>query len=164
MTGHADDITRRSDELDERLRDLPLDEAVAKLIESGKRERFLTRIAIGGLVFDLIFSVVTGWIILRTHANLEQAQTNRAAIRNGCIIGNDNRTRERIIWGRVLAESLRGEEQPTRAEFEQIISFRQFIDDVTEPVDCQALGEGENGVIPPSIPPLSSAGPRTPGP
>lgn len=111
MDAH-DDLFARSEHLDERLKDLPLDVMVARLVTSGRRNRHLIRLVAVGLMLDIALTCAAfgGFIAIKHVAN--GTARNAATLSQLCQAGNEFRRENRELWQPVLDESKRAPADP----------------------------------------------------
>lgn len=107
-----DDLFARSEHLDERLKELPIDVLVAKLVTSGRRNRHLIRLVALGLMLDIALTGAAfgGYLAIRRVANT--TARNAATLSQLCEAGNEFRRENRALWQPVLNESKRAPADP----------------------------------------------------
>lgn len=129
-------LDSRNEELEKKLHETDLPQAVEVLVKDAKRRtRQLRWIAIS-LALDLILTIGLTIFGLKTNEVAKLAQSNKEATIQGCEIANDARDKQRVLWGYVLA--LTPQQPRTPEQEDRVNEFRGFVDNTFAHRDCQA--------------------------
>lgn len=127
----------RNAELEKKLQQNPIDEAVAALVRADKRRKSQILLLFISITFDLVLSVFLAFGWQSNHRLAVQADTNKAAIIRNCETANESRKNNREIWNFVLDLTAN---TPRDAEASQTRDrFVAKLDETFAPRDCNSL-------------------------
>lgn len=133
------DLIRRSDQLDDKLDNMPnsLDKTVAGLVTYGRQNRTLIRWLTVSIVLELFLAIGFMFVLTQQQINSNTIKTNRNAIITSCNSGNEFRKDNLELWQHILAIP------PTTPQTDEQIRTREefttFINNTFAPRDCSKL-------------------------
>lgn len=118
-----EDLFKRSADLDDRLKGVPLDEMVHRLTVSGRRNRHLIRLVTVGLALDIALSAAA----LGAYANIrhlsertarlsQEVATNSESITAACQARNHDAAKQLELWNFVVHLSQQSQPKQTPAQ------------------------------------------------
>ncbi len=125
------DVVDRSDDLDERIAGSA---DMETLVHYGHVNRRLIRILGVSLAFDIVLSVMVGYLAWQANEVAQQATSTQARQQAACLSGNEARAGQRQLWHHVLdlpAAAPRTPEQQQQAD-----DLGRYVDDVFQPRKC----------------------------
>lgn len=125
-----DRLDQRKAELDKKLDNSDLGDAVASLFKEARRAKRRQLILAISIALDLILTA--GFFVV-----YKQANTNHQIIVNDCYSRNESRANNKQLWDYLFA--LPPEKPPTATEQAQIDKFRDFVNETFAPKDCTKI-------------------------
>lgn len=127
-------LDERNAELDEKLKENPIDEAIAVLFKQAKRNKNNIRLLALSFTLSLFITFGLGYLGFTTFKLVKQADTNTNALVRNCNTTNEARANNKQLWDYLLsAEPI---EPRTPQEQAQIDDFEQLVNRTFAPRDC----------------------------
>lgn len=131
------DPVLRSDKLDEKLANAPVDEAISTIIAYSKRSRTIIKYLSILTVLAIIIVIGIAYLFAETQANKSRLENNHNSLVAACESGNEFRRTNLLLWDYIL--SLPPREPRTDAEKKKIAEFQAFVDKTFAPRDCSQI-------------------------
>lgn len=132
-------LEQRNADLDKKLKDTDIPQAIDTLIKDAKRRKRHVRLLAISLALDVLLTVAFGYISIRTADLASKADSNRAALVRSCETANQSRSDNREIWDYVLELSQRPSTTP--AEQETRDKFVAKVNETFKPRNCSEVVE-----------------------
>ena len=129
-------LAERSDELDKKLANNPIDNSIETLAKDARRARRNVRLLAISIGLDFALTIALTVLSFQTSHLANLAQTNKAAVVQNCETANDSRAAQRQLWGYVL--SLTPQQPRTPEQQDRVNEFAKFVDETFKARDCQA--------------------------
>lgn len=133
-------LEERSDALDKKLEDNPIDDAIATLLKDAqKRRRQIIALAIS-LMLDLWLTIGLAFLSIQARNTAIAVQNSKDSIVASCEAANEFRLTEAALWNHILAiepvveRELTPEEQARQDK--TVADFRVFLETTFAPKDC----------------------------
>lgn len=134
-----DRLDERKAELDKKLDNTDLSEAVHTLVKDARRRKVQIIVLIISVSFDLLLTIGIGLGWQANHRLASQAESNRNAIIRSCETSNEARRNNKQLWSYLLSQPPAEPIAPDRqAKIEQ---FKVFLDKTFAERDCSIVKE-----------------------
>lgn len=129
-------LDERSDDLDKRMAEHPVEKTVKTLLEADRRNRLRIRILTVSIILDIVLTV--GVTVLSYHTNqlTHLAQSNREAVIANCETANESRANNKQLWD--FAFALPTTQTPTPEQQANLEKFKAKVNQTFAQRDCQA--------------------------
>jgi hypothetical protein len=139
MSGTLD---QRSQELDKKMEDNPIDESIDVLVRDAKRRRRQIFWLTISLMLDVLLTIGFGFLSVQTYNAATTAQHSQNAIVASCEAGNEFRVTEAALWNHILnlqpvITNLTPEQQAQRDK--TVAEFREYLKTTFAPRDCSNI-------------------------
>lgn len=129
-------LDSRNDDLNKKIEDTDLPNAVAVLLKDARKRRRQLRWLATALALDFLLMIAIAVLLVRTSDIAKLSQSNQQALIQNCETANDSRTKQLTLWRYVLSIT---PDQPRTPEQEAMVKdFTKFIQTTFAPRDCQA--------------------------
>ena len=110
---------------------------IAEVAADARHSRTLIRFMIPTLIFDVVMSLLLGYVTWRTVDASHQLQTVKAAAAETCVAGNKTRAEVISLWDQITGIVFA---QP--AQQDEKAKILQIVDDTYAARDCTAVTRG----------------------
>lgn len=128
-------LDSRSDELDKKLEDNPVDKGIEALAKGVSRQRRAIRLLAVSIVLEFVLTIGVAVIAFKTNEALNLSQSNKDAVIANCETANDSRKNQLALWNYVFA--IPPSQPPTPDQQTRAKEFKSFVDITFQPRDCQ---------------------------
>lgn len=138
-------LDQRSDELDHKLEDNPIDKSIEAIIKADKQRHFQVKILFMSIALQTLLLIGLGFLSIQARNLAEQTANSQAAVIESCRAGNEFRATEASLWARILDSQ--PVSSPNRTPEQQALrdktieDFRQYLTTTFAPRDCDALAD-----------------------
>lgn len=137
-------LDERSEALDKRLENNPIDDAISVLTRDAARRRRQVIALTISLVLDILLTIGLAALSVQTSETANNAQRNQNSIVASCKAGNDFRATEAALWEHILAiqpvsTDLTPEQQAQRDKI--VADFKTYLKTAFAPRDCDNIVE-----------------------
>jgi hypothetical protein len=135
-------LDQRSKELDKKMEQVPLDEAVAILVRDAKTRRKQILALTISLTLDVILTIGLAALSIQANHTATEVQNSKKTLVANCELGNEFRTTEAALWNHLLSiEPVRSDYTPDqlKARDKIITEFRKYLDTTFAPRDCSNI-------------------------
>lgn len=127
----------RNRELDKKIADSDLSEAVATLVKDAQKRKRQVRLLTISILLDILLTIGLGVVSVNTHSIATQAENNQQAIMRSCETSNDARANNKQLW--TFALTLPTPNVPTLQQQINRDKFEAFVNKTFAPRDCSKL-------------------------
>lgn len=132
-------LDERNDELNKKISETDLPNAVATLItDAKKRKRQLIGLTVS-LVVDVLLTLGFGFLAVQTHATANKSESNQQALVSTCEATNEARANNKMLWNYLL--DLPTPNAQTLQQKQVRDKFSAFVDKTFAPKDCSTIIE-----------------------
>jgi hypothetical protein len=132
-------LDERNEELDRKINETKLPDAVKILIADAKKRRYQMIALTASLLLDFLITIILGFVAAQTHSTASKAESNQQALVRACQTSNAARANNKQLWTYLL--SLPPPSIPTTQQKQVRDQFSDFIDKTFAPSDCSKIAK-----------------------